>query len=248
MTLTPQQVHEKQFSTVKMRTGYDMDEVDSFLDEIEAALGGLIVENDGLRAQLAQKPAAPVSTADAEKKLAEATKKAADAEKKLADAQRLSADATKKLAEAAQKEKAADAKLVEARRMATANTVTPPSGSAAPAAAAAAAMAAPVAPPAPARAAEDVPARALAMLEAAQRTADETVASAKSEADTMLVKAREEAAKVTGRLDEQRVALESKVNELRSFERSYRTRLRDTISGQLAELDKVGSVEPTPGS
>ena len=33
-------------------------------------------------------------------------------------------------------------------------------------------------------------------------------------------------------------------NDLRNFERSYRTKLRDTISGQLAELDKVASVEP----
>ena len=36
MTLTPQQVREKQFNTVKMRTGYDMDEVDSFHDDDEA--------------------------------------------------------------------------------------------------------------------------------------------------------------------------------------------------------------------
>ena len=258
MTLTPQQVHEKQFNTVKMRTGYDMDEVDAFLDEVESALGGLIVENDDLRAQLAQKPAAPVTSADVEKKLAEAEKKAADAEKKLGEAQaklaeadKKASEADKKLAEAADKEKAAETKLTEARRMATANTVAP-APAAAPAAAAAAMAAAPPATPAPtpapapaAAADADVPGRAFAMLEAAQRTADETVASAKAEADTILVKAREEASKVTGQLDEQRAALETKVNDLRSFERSYRTKLRDTISGQLAELDKVASVEPS---
>ena len=60
--------------------------------------------------------------------------------------------------------------------------------------------------------------------------------------------AREDATRVAGQLDEQRAALETKVNELRSFERSYRTTLRDTISGQLVELDKVGSVEPIPDS
>ena len=254
MTLTPQQVHEKQFNTVKMRTGYDMDEVDAFLDEVESALGGLIVENDDLRAQLAQKPAAPVTSADVEKKLAEADKKAteaqaklAEADKKLAEAQAKLAEAEKKLADVGDREKAAEAKLTEARRMATANTVAPTP--AAPAAAAAAMAAAPTATPAPAPAAPpaadaDVPGRAFAMLEAAQRTADETVASAKAEADTILVKAREEASKVTGKLDEQRASLESKVNDLRNFERSYRTKLRDTISGQLAELDKVASVEP----
>ncbi len=253
MTLTPQQVHDKQFNTVKMRTGYDMDEVDSFLDDVESALGSLMVENDDLRAQLAQKPAAPVTSSDAEKKLAEAEKKATEAEKKLAEAQaklaeadKKAAEADKKLAEASEREKAAETKLTEARRMATANTVSPAAPAPA-AAAAAAAMAAPAPAPAPAPAAPaagDVPGRAFAMLEAAQRTADETVATAKAEADTILVKAREEASKVTGKLDEQRAALEAKVNDLRNFERSYRTKLRDTISGQLAELDKVASVEP----
>ena len=252
MTLTPQQVREKQFNTVKMRTGYDMDEVDSFLDDVESALGSLIVENDDLRAQLAQKPAAPVTATEADKKAAEADKKAAEADKKLAEAQaklaeadKKAADADKKLAEAAEREKAAETKLTEARRMATANTVAPAPAPAA--AAAAAAMAAPAPAPAPAAAApaaDDVPGRAFAMLEAAQRPADETVATAKAEADTILVKAREEASKVTGKLDEQRAALEAKVNDLRNFERSYRTKLRDTISGQLAELDKVASVEP----
>lgn len=261
MTLTPQQVHEKQFNTVKMRTGYDMDEVDSFLDEVEAALGALIVDNDDLRAQLATKPAAPVTPAEADKKLAEAQKKIEEADKKaadaqaklteaqakLADAEKRAAEADKKLAEAAHREKAAETKLTEARRMATANTVAP---AAAPAAAAAAAMAAPAPAPAPAAAATsgDAPARALAMLEAAQRTADETVAAAKAEADTLLAKARDEVSKETGKLDEQRAALETKVNDLRNFERSYRTKLRETISGQLAELDKVASVEPTSGA
>ena len=261
MTLTPQQVHEKQFNTVKMRTGYDMDEVDSFLDEVESALGSLMVENDDLRAQLATKPAAPVTSSDVEKKLAEAQKKIDEADKKaadaqtklteaqakLADAEKKAAEADRKLAEAADREKAAETKLTEARRMATANTVAP---AAAPAAAAAAAMAAPAPAPAPTPAPAapstngDAPARALAMLEAAQRTADETVAAAKAEADTLLAKARDEVSRETGKLDEQRAALETKVNDLRTFERNYRAKLRDTISGQLAELDKVASVEP----
>ena len=86
------------------------------------------------------------------------------------------------------------------------------------------------------------------MLEAAQRTADETVAAAKAEADTLLAKARDEVSKETGKLDEQRAALETKVNDLRTFERNYRTKLRETISGQLAELDKVASVEPKTGA
>lgn len=69
MALTPQDVHSKQFTTVKMRTGYEMDEVDAFLDEIEMELSRLIAENDDLRAQLAQ---CTSTLADTEKKLADA--------------------------------------------------------------------------------------------------------------------------------------------------------------------------------
>ena len=64
------------------------------------------------------------------------------------------------------------------------------------------------------------------------------------EADTILTKARDEARKVTGALDDQRAALETKVNELRTFEREYRAKLRETISAQLKAFDSTGSVEP----
>ena len=246
MALTPKDVHEKQFSTVKMRTGYDMDEVDAFLDEVESSLGELITQNDDLQAQMVQgagKPAAPapsVSMSDAQKKWEEAEKALAESKQKLADAEAKQKAADAALAEAEAKDKAAEAKLLEARRTATATQAAPaaPAAAAAPVAAAAA-----MAAPAPAST-QDVPAKAFAMLEAAQRTADETVAAAKSEADTILTKAREEARKVTGALDDQRAALETKVNDLRTFERSYRTKLRETIAAQLKEFDSSASVEP----
>ena len=38
MALTPEDVRNKQFSTAK-RKGYEMDEVDAFLDQIEIELG-----------------------------------------------------------------------------------------------------------------------------------------------------------------------------------------------------------------
>ena len=243
MALTPKDVHEKQFSTVKMRTGYDMDEVDAFLDEVESSLGELITQNDDLQAQMVQgagKSAAPapsVSMTDAQKKWEEAEKALAESKQKLADAEAKQKAADAALAEAEAKDKAAEAKLLEARRTATA-TQAAPAAAAAPVAAAAA-----MAAPAPAST-QDVPAKAFAMLEAAQRTADETVAAAKSEADTILTKAREEARKVTGALDDQRAALETKVNDLRTFERSYRTKLRETIAAQLKEFDSSASVEP----
>src|SRR6516165_8045322 len=54
MPLTPADVRNKQFSTTRLRPGYDEEEVDAFLDEIEAELDRLIQENEELRAKLAE--------------------------------------------------------------------------------------------------------------------------------------------------------------------------------------------------
>ena len=52
MALTPEDVRNKQFSTAK-RKGYEMDEVDSFLDQVEIELGTLQRENAELKGRLA---------------------------------------------------------------------------------------------------------------------------------------------------------------------------------------------------
>src|SRR5260370_14071967 len=54
MALTPADVRNKQFSTTRLRPGYDEEEVDAFLDEVEAELDRLIQENEELRAKLAE--------------------------------------------------------------------------------------------------------------------------------------------------------------------------------------------------
>lgn len=54
MPLTPAEVRNKQFNTTRLRPGYDEEEVDSFLDEVEAELDRLITENDELRRRLAE--------------------------------------------------------------------------------------------------------------------------------------------------------------------------------------------------
>jgi DivIVA domain-containing protein len=67
MPLTPEDVSNKRFTPVRLREGYDMGEVDQFLDEVETELARLTKENDDLRAKLAEAqraggaaPAAPV--------------------------------------------------------------------------------------------------------------------------------------------------------------------------------------------
>ena len=52
MPLTPEDVRNKQFTTVRLREGYDEDEGDAFLDEVEAELTRLLRENEDLRAKL----------------------------------------------------------------------------------------------------------------------------------------------------------------------------------------------------
>ena len=211
MALTPADVQAQQFTTVRMRTGYDMDEVDAFLDVVEAEIARLLAENDDLRAQLTQ-----------------AQSRVLAAEQKAARAGAPSAPPRQSAPESTPEPKPTPEPVVEA--------VTPTPE------------------PTPA-AAPETPAseQALKILEIAQRTADETVAQAKKEAHTLLTQAREEAREVTADLDGQRIALEQRVNELRTFERNYRIALRDHIAGQLAEFERaaargesVVSVEASP--
>ncbi len=62
MPLTPEDVSNKRFTPVRLREGYDMGEVDQFLDEVEAELERLHKENDDLRSKLsAAADGAPVT-------------------------------------------------------------------------------------------------------------------------------------------------------------------------------------------
>lgn len=63
MPLTPEDVSNKRFTPVRLREGYDMGEVDQFLDEVEAELARLTQENDDLRAKLAAAQAGGSSAA-----------------------------------------------------------------------------------------------------------------------------------------------------------------------------------------
>jgi DivIVA domain-containing protein len=69
MPLTPEDVSNKRFTPVRLREGYDMGEVDQFLDEVEAELVRLNRENDDLRSKLSGgqgNGASPAPVAEAE--------------------------------------------------------------------------------------------------------------------------------------------------------------------------------------
>jgi len=217
MPLTAEDVKNKQFTHTRMKAGYDEKEVDDFLDEVEAELSRLSRENTDLRTRL---------------QIAEQS----------------------------------------ARQPVAAQAPAPPP--AAPAAVSPPPPAPFAAPPAPVAAVVQPPAAALAtpsatgggegsqeaalrMLAMAQRTADDTVSDARREADKVLGEAKQKADQleretqerhrsVVGNLDSERERLERKIEELRSFEREYRARLKSYLEGQLRDLEgRTEGVQPT---
>lgn len=76
----------------------------------------------------------------------------------------------------------------------------------------------------------------------ARRQADQVVTEARSRAEGLDRDAQERHRQVMGSLVQQREELERKVDDLRAFEREYRSRLKVYLEGQLRELE-VGATE-----
>jgi len=215
MPLTPADVRNKQFSTTRLRPGYDEEEVDAFLDEVEAALDELIQENEELRAKL---------------------------QEALRGKQSVTALAPQPEPEMM---------LPEPVRHEPERRPEPVMMS----------------PPRPAEDNMDTVARVLALAQQtadqaiadARREADETLGRARREADDILTKARRQSEQITsdararaeslerdaqerhrqamGSLVQSREELERRVDDLRAFEREYRSRLKAYLEGQLRDLE-----------
>ncbi|WP_165065091.1 DivIVA domain-containing protein [Marisediminicola senii] len=69
--------------------------------------------------------------------------------------------------------------------------------------------------------------------------ADRLVAEAQATADRLVTEAEETKRVELAKLDDERIALEATIDELRTFEREYRQKLKGYIEGQLRELDLV---------
>ncbi len=215
MPLTPEDVRNKQFTTVRLREGYDEDEVDAFLDEVETELRRLIRENDELRAKLAAATraasAAPASSTTAPQPVVVKEPEPAPEPPKPAPA------------------------------------APPP---------------APVVVEQPQQSSSDSAARVLAL---AQQTADQAIAEARTEANKIVGDARQRAEaierearskadalerdaqdkhrSIIGVLETQRTALETQLDQLRQFEREYRSRLKSFLEGQLRQLENSAEGE-----
>lgn len=217
MALTPQEVREKTFTATRMKVGYNEDEVDAFLDLVEAELQRLHAENTDLKARLAaggaSALAAPAAAPDAKKSnpfAIELRKKKAGEEAAVADDSAELAALQAEVADLKRKLQTANAALIKptpgnaesnellALRSANAQLtekLTAVSAELATAgtdlAAATTALAAkPAAVAAAPTATEDMLSRTLVL---AQKTADEAVAQAREEAARMVAEAMERA-------------------------------------------------------
>ncbi|HEY3715451.1 MAG TPA: DivIVA domain-containing protein [Jatrophihabitantaceae bacterium] len=100
-------------------------------------------------------------------------------------------------------------------------------------------------------------ANAHASLSNAQSQSDKHLAEAKTRAEQIeresstkaaqaLQDAEQRASTITAQLEQRKSALERRVDELRTFEREYRTRLKSYLESQLRDLDASGRAEPAP--
>src|ERR1700735_4297326 len=214
MPLTPADVRNKQFSTTRLRPGYDEEEVDAFLDEVEAELDRLIQDNEELRAKLAEVlrggkvPALNAPHMDSGQDLMPPEPLRHEPERR---------------PEPVMMKPVEDNMDTAARVLALAQQTAD---------------------------------RAIAD---ARGEADETLGRARREADDLLTKARRQSEQITsdararaeslerdaqerhrqamGSLVQSREELERRVDDLRAFEREYRSRLKAYLEGQLRDLE-----------
>jgi DivIVA domain-containing protein len=223
MPLTPADVRNKQFSTTRLRPGYDEEEVDAFLDEVETELDRLLQENEELRAKLAEfmrggKTPAPALSSplpEAQPELmAPEPPRPPEPERRpepvmmgVAPAEDNMDTAARVLALAQQ---TADQAIADARREADETL-----GRAR-------------------READDI-------LSKARRQAEQITGDARSRAESLERDAQERHRQAMGSLVQQREELERRVDDLRAFEREYRSRFKAYLEGLLRDLEAGAS-------
>lgn len=249
MGLTPEDIRNKRFTAVRFKEGYDLDEVDSFLDEIEDTLTELSKSHADLAATA--KGEVPTSIRESLERFESENSELKSTVERLQSEVAREQERANELANAAASSEGADQGVVDqlnsqvaqlrdelnaANEEKTALAAQLEELKNAPAAAAAT--------PEPG----DVSTASVRILELAQRTADEHVATARIEAEDLRNKSRFESeallseaktnvANITREFESQRAGLERKIEELRAYEREYRSRLRSYLEGQLRELE-----------
>ncbi|WP_152815847.1 DivIVA domain-containing protein [Georgenia subflava] len=213
--LTADDVLNKKFQPTKFREGYDQDEVDDFLDEVVNTLRVVTGENEELKAKLAA----------AERRIAELSRgEGAGDEARFAPAAAPAEEPTEEPVEEPAVEEAPAQPAPQAS------------------------FAAPAQPTAAQAAAGGEPESATGMLALAQRLHDEYVRNGKEEGDRLVSEAQTEGQRIIKeaedqhnrtltQLEQERSLLERKIDELRTFERDYRTRLKSYLESLLSNVE-----------
>jgi DivIVA domain-containing protein len=218
MPLTPEDVHNKQFTTVRLREGYDEEEVDAFLDEVEAELTRLLRENEELRA-----------------KLAAATRAAAAAQ------QQPPMDRPPMDRMPARREPVPIPPQLPAPMPVPVPQPQPPQFQpGGDSAARVLALAQQTADQAIAEARNE----ANKIVGEARTRADGMEREARGKADALERDAQEKHRVAMGTLEQARASLERKVEDLRAFEREYRQRLKSYLESQMRQLESNSSDDP----
>lgn len=206
--LTADDVLTKKFPATKFREGYDVVEVDDFLDEVLTTLRALYEENDDLKAKLEA----------SELRVAELSR---------ANAQQQSE---------------------HQQRMVMPEPVVIPVEEPRPAPVVEAAPAAVGMQPRQPEMATGIIQMAQKLhddhVRAGQEEGDRLIAEAKSDANRIVREAEETSSRTLSQLEQERALLERKIDELRLFERDYRTRLKSFLQNLLGDLDNRGSALP----
>jgi len=242
MPLTPEDVSNKRFTPVRLREGYDMGEVDQFLDEVEAELARLTKENDELRAKLAAAQAeggavppvaaeAPVAETPAEPE--PAPEPEPEPEPAAVAAPVLAAPVAEKTIETIRVETVPEASNAAARllELATRNAD---------------------------ELVEDAKNEADKIIGEARTKAERLESEAKANADRLESDARNRAQMLDsetaqkrqimfGDLEKEQQKLNQEVDNLRQFEREYRSRLKSYFTQQLEALEGGDGSAPSGG-
>ncbi len=220
MPLTPADVRNKQFSTTRLRPGYDEEEVDAFLDEVEAELDRLIQENEELRAKLAevlrggkmQQQQQPLNSPhmDGSDLMSQEPPHRQEPERRPEPMSMHKSSAEDNMDTAARvlalAQQTADQAIADARREAD-ETLSRAR-----------------------READD-------LLTKARRQSEQITSDARARAESLERDAQERHRQAMGSLVQSREELERRVDDLRAFEREYRSRLKAYLEGQLRDLE-----------
>ncbi|MFE3289853.1 DivIVA domain-containing protein [Rhodococcus sp. NPDC059234] len=256
MPLTPADVHNVAFSKPPIgKRGYNEDEVDAFLDLVEQELSRLIEENADLRQRVGEldqeladakkaprpvgaapeparvveppKPVAPVAPVAAPVAAAPVARTGSTEEANLQAAKILG------LAQEMADRLTGDAKTESEQLVTTARTNSE-------------------------QLVSDARTRSEAMIGDARQKSEALLSDAQTRSETQLRQAKEKAdalqadaekkhSEIMATINQQRSVLEGRIEQLKTFEREYRVRLKSYLESQLEELEQRGSAVPVDG-